>query len=273
MNAILETKNRLLLNLNNRDYSAFNELGWCCYQLKEFLEAATWYKKASYSEDIYISSEAMNSLGDIYMSNEFSGANEQVAISWYRKAALKGHGCAQVSLGYYYKEKKDYASALFWYMKAAMHGEPELGAWYEIGMIHQCLHNRDEARHCFEQVAEYGDSESAFQLANYMGNDEIVEKMQIYENLANNEEHRGSMIKLAQMYELGRGEDNCVLERNIDEAIYWYKKAANLKNEIYAKRHLAEVLRREKHDYSEAERLIRLANQIENNADKASASK
>ena len=75
------------------------------------------------------------------------------------------------------------------------------------------------------------------------------------------------------MYELGRGEDNCVLERNIDEAIYWYKKAANLKNEIYAKRHLAEVLRREKHDYSEAERLIRLANQIENNADKASASK
>ncbi|MBQ0056884.1 MAG: sel1 repeat family protein [Bacteroidales bacterium] len=233
--------------------------------LGEFEESIKWYEHAAYSDDEYFSVEAQCALGNIYMHSNFSGANEQIAISWYRKAALKGHGCAQASLGHYYKEKKDFATAIFWYMKAADYSEDELDAWYEVGKIHQSLHNREEARYCFEQGANLGSSESAFQLANYMGNDDISEKMQIYENLANYEEHRGSMIKLAQMYELGRGEDNCILERDIDEAIRWYTKAANLKDEVYAKRHIAELLRREKRDFSEAERLVRLANQIEEN--------
>lgn len=269
MNDIHNRKIQLLSGLNNGETSNYHEtcceLGWCCCQLKEFTEAITWYERASYTDDIYISSEAMNSLGDIHASKDFSGSDEQVAISWYKKAALKGNVHAQVSLGYYYKEKKDFATAIFWYMKAADYSEDELDAWYEVGKIHQSLHNREEARYCFEQGANLGSSESAFQLANYMGNDEIIEKMQIYENLANYEEHRGSMIKLAQMYELGCGEDNCILERDIDEAIRWYTKAANLKDEVYAKRHLAELLRQEKRDFSEAERLVRLANQIEEN--------
>lgn len=265
MDSIKEKKAQLLAEASIGTPESYFELGWCCFMLKEYDEAISWYEKASFTDDTYISIAAMENIGDIYLCSEFSGANEELGISWYKKGALKGGYNAQMSLGHYYKEKSNYAMAFFWYMKAVMDGDQEEQSWalYEVGMLHQKLHNREEARSCFEKSSKLGDSESSFQLANYMGIDEIIEKMQIYENLAHYEDHRGSMIKLAQIYELGLGEDNCIVERNIDEAIYWYKKAANLKNEVSAKQCLAKLLKREKHNYYEAEQLIRQANQIE----------
>lgn len=266
MDTIKERKMQLLAEANKKGPETYLELGWCCFNLKEFDEAISWYEKAAFTEDSYISTTAMENLGDIYLCSEFSGANEDRGISWYRKGALKGAFGCQFSLASYYKEKRNYSLAIYWYMRS-LNGEygydEGQNSLYEIGMIHQILHNRDEARSCFEEASNLGHDEASFQLANYMGYDEIIEKMQIYENLANYEDHRESMIKLARIYEMGYGPNNCIVEKDIDQAIYWYTKAANLKNEVYAKRYLSKLLKREKHSFYEAERLIRQANQIE----------
>ena len=113
MNDIIKRKRQLLAN-NKKVPETYEELGWCCEMLGEFEESIKWYEHAAYSDDEYFSVEAQCALGNIYMHSNFSGANEQIAISWYRKAALKGHGCAQASLGHYYKEKKDFATAKLW---------------------------------------------------------------------------------------------------------------------------------------------------------------
>ena len=109
----------------------------------------------------------------------------------YCEKAITGDAAAQASLGYEYEKQNDYASAVYWYRKAA--AQDYARAQYHIGVCHQfgngVTKSITEAVKWYRKAAEQG--------------------------------YAGAQCNLGLCYEYGQG-----VTKSITEAVKWYRKAA-----------------------------------------------
>lgn len=130
---------------------------------------------------------------------------------WLKKAAENGHAESQYELGRIYHQGSDYLygkgasqnreEALKWYRKSAEQGfgeaQWEVGIYYQIG---------------------YG-----------VVKEDCEESLKWLLKAANQDDDVWRQFRIAEMYEKGYMYERCV-KKSREEAIVWYKKAANNKN-------------------------------------------
>ncbi len=164
------------------------ELGDTAYGKKNYREALQYTRKAV--EGGY--APAQFSLGIMYELGHGVSKDLNQAIHWIRKAAEQGYANAQDILASMYEEgrgvDKNIDEALSWYLKAAEQNKPF--AWICLGRIYK-FHKNDynQALYCYRRAAELGNS--------------------------------CGQLYLGDMYEEGRG-----VNKDIEEAVRWYRKAA-----------------------------------------------
>jgi TPR repeat protein len=94
----------------------------------------SWYRKAALRGH----AEAQNNLGGMHYFGHGVPQDYAVASSWYRKEAMQGNAEAQNSLGNFYINSlgvpPDYAAAVSWYRKAAEQGFPD--AQHNLGVVY-----------------------------------------------------------------------------------------------------------------------------------------
>jgi uncharacterized protein len=79
--------------------------------------------------------------GDDYYNGRGVEKNEDIALSWYKKAAELGDGKASLILGdmfnYYYRDGENHEMAFYWYQKSAelgyAEGQDAVGYMYKNG--------------------------------------------------------------------------------------------------------------------------------------------
>ena len=207
------------INLGNTE--AMLSLGQVLLSESDILKGLEWYKKAANLGN----TEAMNELGWIYSVGAFNvPVNLEEGKKWYRenakfyKKAIDVNNLdseAMCRLAELYASGrgvlKDYEEALKWYKKAAELGNTEamkhLGYLYADG-DEGVYRDRAEATHWYKRAAELGDTEAMCSLGNSYDNDLIVHVVD------DSDEPSNDVI-------LGNFDD-------LNEAIKWYKKAADL---------------------------------------------
>lgn len=144
------------------------------------------------------SAEAQHDLAAIYTAGHAGVKTDYArAHAWFLESALQGVANARYNLGVLYHQglgvEKDVATAINWYGAAAALGHPE--AQYNLGIAH------------IEGIGTGYDPKAA---------------ATFFENAA-----RSGILEAA--YNLGLIYENGLLngERNVDHALYWYKKAAD----------------------------------------------
>ncbi|MCL2405383.1 MAG: sel1 repeat family protein, partial [Defluviitaleaceae bacterium] len=154
-----------------------------------------------------------------------------MAMYWYRRAALQGHSGAQTSLGVMYVMGEgtavDTTQAVYWYRHAAAQGhaiaQGNLGISYILGEgVDQCY---QQAAYWFRQSAELDNSPAQVNLAWMYENGHIGPpdlELSFYWN------HRAAALgntiaqnNIGLMYMQGRGVKQCY-----DQAIYWFRRTA-----------------------------------------------
>ncbi|UZO01302.1 uncharacterized protein OCT59_012403 [Rhizophagus irregularis] len=188
-------------------------------------------------------------LGTLYQIGEGVAKNEKKAFELIKDLAETDYSDAQFQLGYYYNEgigiKRDLKNSFYWHQKAAENGNKT--AQYDIGESYELGIGTDKdlikAFYFYAKSAENGDICAKFQLGycyiNGIGTEiNKVKGFELYNeaagtniqiNLIENDEEiiaaKGGNVdaqySLASLYEQGVG-----TEKNTENAIYWYKKAA-----------------------------------------------
>ena len=127
---------------SKRDGTAMVEIAMLYYRgqgvPQDGAQAMQWLRKAA---DQTHSAYAMRKLGDAYSDGTLIKPDDQLALSWYTKAAWGGDAPAMVDLGWMYLDGKhisrDYLSARTWFQRAANKGAPDaalgLGIIYHYG--------------------------------------------------------------------------------------------------------------------------------------------
>ncbi|WP_028114982.1 AAA domain-containing protein [Ferrimonas kyonanensis] len=139
--------------------------------------------------------EAQFSLGMHYGSADEVEQDDELAVSWYRKAAELGHGGAQANLAQCYMigrgVDKDEPQAAIWFLKAAEQGDPL--AQYALGYLYKAgrgvAQDDRQAVNWYRKSAEQGNA--------------------------------SAQANLGMMYQSGRG-----VNQDQELAISWYRKAA-----------------------------------------------
>ena len=149
--------------------------------------------------------------------------NYHKAFYWYRKSAEQENSSAQCNLGWCYENgvgiDKDLYQAVFWYKKSAEQGNDvaqcNLGFCYENGNGV----NKDycEAIKWYDKSAKQGNTRAQSYLPN------VVRKLR--ESAENG--YGWAQCNLGYCYEFGLG-----MEKNIYQAVYWYKKAAEQGSDV-----------------------------------------
>ncbi len=206
-------------------------------------KAFEWYLKSA--ELGY--SRAQVSVGNYYRDGIVVEKDLNKAFEWYMKAAEQGHPFAQFNIGEFYDPiyaQQNYIVepnldiAMDWYYKATTNEfHPNYGAMIRLG-YHNVFSLKDKEKGYYwykkaaEEGANYGDDGTAYYVMGliYKGQDPnftgIVEPdkkvaMEWFEKAASNG-------YIAAQIEMGHYEiDN---NKNIEKAIYWYKKAAEQGN-------------------------------------------
>jgi len=157
--------------------------------------------------------------------------NPTEAARWYRSAAERGDVHAQMQMAFMYENghgvPEDGAQAIEWYRKAAAQGDRDAGFWiaylYKDG--HGTPKNMEEAVRWYKWAAEKGDSRAYASLGEYyMDTGNYPEAISCFRKAAG-ENARGQFY-LGEMYEKGLG-----VPRNLNKAAYWYRLAANSKED------------------------------------------
>lgn len=189
---------------------AQGELGVCCQTgrgIEKNLEKAVyWFQKAADQNDAF----SQNRLGNRYLLGEGVSKDLEKAFQWFQRAAEGGFVKAYVSLANCYKDglgtKKDLGAAeqyLRKYTEKSMENKEEfLTTFYSCGKIWAAL----------VRSGAFSDEKK----------EELLKiAFQCFEVSAKKAKDSKGMYELAQCYEYGRG-----IEKNENEAIYWYQKAA-----------------------------------------------
>ena len=144
------------------------------------------------------------------------------AYGYYEKA-ITGDAAAQASLGYEYVKQKDYASAVYWWRKAAEQGlayaQLSLGICYENG--DGVTQDYAEAVYWYRKAAEQGYATAQFHLGICYENgkgvtESITEAVKWYRKAA---EQGLARAQASLGYEY-------VKQKDYVSAVYWYRKAA-----------------------------------------------
>lgn len=128
--------------------------------------------------------------------------DENQSLYWYRSAAIDGYAPAQCSVGRYYFDKEDYERAIPWLQKAVEQDHIDAKILYSVCLI-QIEKFPEKAYNLMHEAANANDSEAQY----YMG----------------------------RFYEEG-----FAVRKNRDQAIVWYKKAAE-NGSKHAKARLGEL--------------------------------
>ena len=221
---------------------------------KDYKEAAHWYGIAANENG---ETEAYNKLGCIYMDNI---PDREKAIYWLEKAYEAGNKHVAWNLGLVYEDRfaeKDYKEAAHWYEIAA-NEKGETRAYHRLGIIYMDnIKDREKAIYWLKKAHEVGNKDAAWNLglvyemrfaekdykeaahwygiaANENGETEAYNKLGcIYmDNIPDREK---AIYWLEKAYEAGNKHaawnlglvyEDRFAERNYDEAIKWYEKAA-----------------------------------------------
>lgn len=160
-------------------------------------EAMNWYLKSA-EQGFWLSQEA---LADVFQSGEHGVEQDySKAMQWYLRAAAQGSMMACIKIGrlyeYGYGVEKDYSEAIIWYKKAAK-SDYASALMRLLRLLHKCGKYEEALEWLAEATKENPD------LCKWVG----------------------------AYYEQGKG-----IEKNIDEAMRWYKKGAqngNLSSKIF----------------------------------------
>jgi TPR repeat protein len=159
-------------------------------------------------------SGAQATLGKAYKNGNGVTKSDASALTWLRKAADQGEADAENDLGVMYRMgegvPQDKEEAVRWYKKAARQGNSK--AMFNLGASY---YNGDGVQ--IDDVASYG----WFLLAQEAGNPAADEALR----RAASEREAGrdsAFVKVAEMYETGDD-----LSKNPDQALKWYRKAAD----------------------------------------------
>lgn len=155
-------------------------------------EAMSWYLKAVALGSV----EAIVRIAALHRDRK----NYQEAINYYQMAILKNNATAEEQLATMYYNgqgvEKDTVQAIALYQSSAQKGNAvalyHLGQMYYYGLVNQTIDYKN-ALDCFNQGAKKGNS--------------------------------SSMLRLANMYDKG-----LYVQKDVYQAIAWYKKAADLNN-------------------------------------------
>ncbi|GET04602.1 kinase-like domain-containing protein [Rhizophagus clarus] len=176
-------------------------------------------------------------VGNCYKYGNGTIKNERLAFEYYKKVANKNFTHGQLGIGHCYEIgigiKKDFNMAFYWYNKAANNGN--IIAMYHLG---NCYKNGEgveidynKALELFKRSSEGGCPEGITLLEccyNYGIETEIdlQKSFELYQKSANLGE-KVAQYNLGFMYENGDGITNDM--KDINKAIYWYRKSANQK--------------------------------------------
>jgi TPR repeat protein len=244
-----------------------NEVGWFYENgwgaAKDYAQAMDWFRKAAEVGD----RTGMHNVGWLYEKGLGVAVDYEEAMVWYRKAADAGHSLAMNQIGWLYQNgqgvAQEYAEALRWYRKSADAGErsamSNIGWIYELGLGRQ--KDTDQAVAWYRKAAaagaddaktglrRLGVSEKAEQASNGVraelrGNntplavDANAALAQSKRLIADNDywtalpllkqaadaDRAEAIMMIGDVYENGEGP----IVRDPEEAIRWYKKAADL---------------------------------------------
>ena len=191
------------------------ELGLCYYNgtgvKEDYAEAAKWYRLAAEQGNAI----AQYNLAFCYENGTGVTKNESEALEWYKKAAEQGYAKAQYELARNYCDNDNEAAK--WYRRAAEQGNVE--AQYELGSY-------------FFRIKNYTEASKWLHKATDQGKLEAKEKMEIAELFLNAQNGNAvAQYNLGVLFDKGmeNGRD-IYIARNGDEALEWYKKAAEQGN-------------------------------------------
>lgn len=141
-------------------------------------------------------------------------------------AAEKGYSLAQIELGkYYIDSEEDEKSASYWFEKA--YNSANKDAIIPLANIYmgRVVNNPKKAFDLFTEAMNNGDIEGKFAIARFYAEGEVVSRdiskaSSLLKECAE-ENHAESQYRLAQYYEN---------KKEMENAIFWYKKSAELGN-------------------------------------------
>jgi uncharacterized protein len=246
-------------------------------------EAMRWYRQAAEGGD----ADALFKVGVMHANGEGVTKDLREAVKWWRQAADKGQATAMLFLGHALQSadsgEADPVIAATWYLKAWQAGNKEAvprivklmpaleeaanagsaTAQHALGVIQKFGYNKpEEAIRRLGQAAEQDHPEALRLLAFCCQNGEGIEKDEVraaalFQRAAELGDKFGQ-YNLALFHANGIGG----LERNIDLAIRWYRRAAN-RGMFEAQQPLAKLLalrNRDRRDANEAvQRLLTVA--------------
>ena len=197
---------------------------------KNYEQAVAWFQKAA-DQNI---PDAQNKLGICYDNGYGVPKNAAKAVEYFKKAAEQGLDWGQYYLAdkYYMGTgcEKDSVKAAFWFEKAASQGLVDAQSVLAWGYFNGIIVNKDikKALDWIEKAAQQGDAEAQND-AGYM----YLEKSPYtnYEKAAYwilksvNQNYPVAFNNLGWLYEHGYG-----VEKNLNQAFTYYKKAADLDN-------------------------------------------
>lgn len=171
--------------------------------------------------------DAILKLANLYYKDN----NYLEAVKWYKKAAGQNSAYAMFVLGHIYCDCIGYKTkALYWFRKAGQLGD-SLSLW-DLGYMYNSgdgvTENEKKAVEYFKKSASLGCDIAKYSLGCAYINGTGIEKdakkgFELIKEAANNGESN-AQLRLANAYSDG---EECI-EKNIDKAIFWYKKAAEL---------------------------------------------
>lgn len=180
---------------------------------ERYSEALEWLSRAANQGDL----PAQLHLGRSFRTGIYGyDQNYRKSFEWFLKAAEQGSQEACRRVGWFYSVgagvRKNDEKAIEWYKKA--------NAYRCVGDIYNDKNDFSEALKWYTKAAETGDCFDQSFLATYLYNHEMYEEALKWEIKAS-EGNLDYCRAVGHYYEWGKG-----VEKDLDEAMRWYKKAA-----------------------------------------------
>ena len=179
------------------------EQGKACEEDNNYLEAIEWYKKADALGNV----DAAFEIAEIYNYVDYDDFHnidiDEINDDEYDELCRK------------WSEEVE-PEAIKWYLRSAEKGNVE--AMISLGMLYNDAENEDESMKWFKKAASLGNSDAMFHIANDFEYADEKKQIEWYRKAA----VAGSVDAIkyfAEKYEQGN---------NIDEALKWYQKAADM---------------------------------------------
>lgn len=198
---------------------------------EDYIEAMKWFLKAADRKN----GNAMHYIGRMYDLGYGVAENTTTALSWYRKAAARKSAISMdfIGISYYYGAsgvEKNYIEALKWYKQAANSGYYraylQIGDMYEKGI--GIPKDYKEALAWYKRGADYGNDDAMFKIGELY----YLNLLQIGE--APTQNNNGNQIIISTLTKTNNvsnsGSFSTPSVENIAEAIFWYRKSAELEN-------------------------------------------